>query len=90
MAQIKDLTKEQLWQLRQEIVLNSLFISDYENSLGIDAKECNTFFEGYVEYLWELATSELDYTGNDIMWVFEKLDNKDNLADYALSIEWVD
>ena len=29
-------TKETLWTLRKEIVLNSLFIADYRNSLNID------------------------------------------------------
>lgn len=33
---MKDLTREQLAQLRKEIVLNSLFLNDYNNSLGID------------------------------------------------------
>lgn len=86
MAQIKDLTKEQLWQLRKQITLNSLFIRDYNNSFNIDPKECCAFFDGYVECLWELATSELDYRGTDIMWVFEKLDNINNLYDYWCEI----
>lgn len=82
MAQIKDLTKEQLWQLRQQIVLNSLFVNDYSNSFDIDPQECCTFFEGYMEELWQIATNELDYRGTDVLWVIEKCDNVDNLYNW--------
>ena len=46
---------EQLKQLRSEIVLGSLYTSDYKNSLNIDIREVQDFFDGYVEYLWEIA-----------------------------------
>ena len=49
------LTMEQLKQLRSEIVLGSLYTSDYKNSLNIDIREVQDFFDGYVEYLWEIA-----------------------------------
>lgn len=55
------LTKNELKQLRKEIVLNSVFIKDYSNSLGIDENKVCTFFEGYAEYLNELALSSKDY-----------------------------
>lgn len=89
MAQIKDLTKEQLWKLRQEITLNSLFLRDYENSLGIDPKECNTFFDGYVEYLVELENT--DYGLNpDLSVIFDLYDNAENLYNWFSCIEWED
>lgn len=44
------LTYEQLKQLRGEIVLNSIFVKDYSNSLGIDPQRVCDFFEGYLEY----------------------------------------
>lgn len=75
MAQIKDLNKEQLWQLRQEIVLNSLYLRDYNNSFNIDQQECCTFFDGYVESLYM-------YEGNnnaDFFEIAEKHDNIENL-----------
>lgn len=31
--------EEYLWELRQQIVLNSLFVADYRNSFGIDEKK---------------------------------------------------
>lgn len=43
------LTYEQLKQLRGEIVLNSLFLNDYQNSLGIDPQKVCDFFNGYLE-----------------------------------------
>ena len=79
MAQIKDLTKEQLWKLRQEIVLNSLFLKDYNNSFGIDVKECNSFFDGYVEYLNELAEADGGVTHED---TFKQYDNPTNLENW--------
>ncbi len=43
------LTREQFKQLRGEIVLNSLFLADYENSLGISALRVYDFFEGWLD-----------------------------------------
>ena len=42
--EIKDLTKEQLWELRQEMEVNSIYLRDYSNSFGIEEEECFTFF----------------------------------------------
>ena len=53
------LTRQELAQLRQEIVLNSLFTSDYENSFCIHPKQVCDFFDGYVEYLDELEQEDI-------------------------------
>ena len=42
-------TRESLWALRKEIVLNSLFIADYRNSLNIDPQMLCCFFDGFLE-----------------------------------------
>lgn len=42
-------TRESLWALRKEIVLNSLFIADYRNSLHIDPHMLCNFFDGFLE-----------------------------------------
>ena len=42
-------TRESLWALRKEIVLNSLFIADYRNSLNIDPHMLCSFFDGFLE-----------------------------------------
>ena len=69
--QFDDLNADQLWRLRKEINLNSLYHSDYHNSFGFDAKDVSYFFDGYVEYLGELA----DEKGGS--WI--DYDSKENL-----------
>ena len=69
------LTMEQLKQLRSEIVLGSLYTSDYKNSLNIDSREVQDFFDGYVEYLWEIAEEN---GGNDI----DEYDTQENLESW--------
>lgn len=43
------MTKQELQQLRNEITLNSLYTSDYNNSFNIDAKQVQDFFDSYLE-----------------------------------------
>lgn len=52
-------TRDKLDQLRGDIVLCSLYADDYENSFGIDRHDVQDFFDGYIEFLEELA--EEDY-----------------------------
>ena len=51
------LKDEYLWPLRKDIVLGSLYVSDYENRIGIDAKMVYDFFtsfwDSYVKELWD-------------------------------------
>lgn len=88
-------TKEKLWQLRQEIVLNSLYLHDYENTFGISEKNCCAFFDGYMSYLSELESEQRDLTKKekeqqakhpDIEEIFA-LDNDDNLWDWFYCFE---
>lgn len=63
------LKDEYLWELRQQITLGSLFISDYENNLGISAKKVCDFFTGFWEgfceelaqedHVWDQAVAEV-------------------------------
>ena len=46
---------EDLRTLRNEIVLNSLFVSDYKNSFGISAKSVSLFFDSYMSFIDEMA-----------------------------------
>jgi hypothetical protein len=50
----EDMTSAQLWELRQEISLNSPFIADYANHFNFDEYDISIFFDGYVEYIYEL------------------------------------
>lgn len=55
MKRLEELSKDELWALRKEIVLNSLFVSDYRNSFGISPKSACDFFDGYCHFLWDIA-----------------------------------
>ena len=81
-------TKETLWKLRQEIVLNSLFIADYRNSLGIDPHEVCNFFDGFLEEVESQMEEEI--AGFNDEHFFDHLpdyDNADRLWDYYSGIE---
>lgn len=53
------LKEEYLWPLRKQIVLGSLFISDYENDFGLDPKEVCDFFDSFwSSYVYELAEED--------------------------------
>lgn len=70
-----------LWPLRQQIVLSSLDLSDYINDFGIEADKVAAFFDGYVEYLEELAEEDgLEDCEGDVL--FGKYDNEQNLIAY--------
>ena len=95
MARLKfqDLTKEQLSKLRSEIVLNSLFVSDYENSFGFSPSSLCDFFDGYMEYLIDLAEEKYGKDKTSIIKVVEEFDNADNLFDYYFTNDdysWVE
>ena len=71
------LTKKSLWKLRKEIVLNSCMLGHYENTFGYDPNSMYTFFDGYYDYLWELAEED----GKDLTHeqVIKNYDNANNL-----------
>lgn len=75
--------KETLWKLRQEICLGSLFIRDYENTFGIDAHVVCDFFDGFCDYIWELAKED-----GLTEFVDGKYDNKDELWNYFYGMEY--
>lgn len=72
-----DMTKDELWKLRQEIILNSLYVYHYDNTFGFDERDISYFFDGYVDYINELL--EDDVTGK---MTFEELDNPDTLEQW--------
>ena len=80
--------KRDLQILRNEIVLNSLFISDYENSFGLDPWEVNAFFDGYLDYLENLML-ENDCTDENYFYNLEKYDTLENLWHYYNELEEV-
>lgn len=76
-----DLHSDDLWALRQEIVLNSLLVSDYKNSFGFAPKSMQEFFDGYLEYLCDLAEED-GVDREDISEVIANYDDEGNLFDY--------
>ena len=84
----KELTKENLWKLRKEIVLNSLYLSDYENSFGIDEEDLLYFFEGYLEDLGYLMEENIENYFDEMFFGYlGEYDTEDNLYSYYLDIE---
>ena len=76
----RKLTVDDILKLRKEIELNSLYITDYTNTLGIDPKWVANLFDGYVDYLVELSEEQ-----NVID--FLDLDTEENLRNY---IDYID
>lgn len=82
------LTKVELQKLRSQITLNSLYVSDYQNNLGIEEHTVCEFFNGYVDYLGELI--EEDYpNAKDGDWygLLGEYDTTDNLWDWYWCFE---
>lgn len=71
-----ELTIDDILKLRKEITLNSVETKDYTNTLGVDPNWVANFFDGYLDYLVEIAEEE-----NAVD--FLDLDNDDNLKDWA-------
>lgn len=76
-----NLTKEQLWNLRKEIVLGSLFIKDYKNSLNINPQAVCNFFDSFIE------NAQQDDEGNFNNKEIEDFDNAEDLYNYYTSCE---
>ena len=74
-----EMSKRNLWALRTEITLGSLYTSDYENSFQILPRMVQDFFDGYIEYLWELAEENNKKADIDFEDLVEIYDNADNL-----------
>lgn len=50
---IWDLSKDDLKKLRGEIILGSMFLSDYDNSFNINTEEVSDYAEDYEQFLEE-------------------------------------
>ena len=73
---------KQLKQLRDEIVLCSLYIKDYNNSF-MSTYDALTFFNGYADYLGELMIEKIkDYNDSKYFDYLNEFDNINNLKTY--------
>ena len=69
------MSEENLWKLRQEIKLGSLFIADYRNSFGVDPHKVCDFFDGFLEFVEE--EMQVDYSSYDDAAFWELLPDYD-------------
>ena len=76
------LTREDLQKLRNEIVLNSCYFYDYTNSFGFDEHDICEFFDGYYDYLWELAGEKYNTDEITLFQIIGEFDNIDNLVSW--------
>ena len=82
------LSKNQLKQLRKQIILNSLYTKDYSNNLFIKEKTAYAFFDGYIEYLLEIATDNgIKVNDNNYMDILKKYDTFKNLYEWYYTFE---
>lgn len=55
---ISDLTNEEMLLLSKQIVLNSSYFDNYENTLGVDVREAKDWFDGYMIDVYERAVED--------------------------------
>ena len=76
---LQDLTKKQVKTLRSQVVLNSLYYSDYSNDF-ISEHDAINMFDAYLEDL--TIQHEDDYEKMDLFDFIEKYDTTEALYDY--------
>ena len=55
MKRFEDLNIDELWSLRKQVTLGSIYNADYNNDFNFDEHCVAYFFDGYLEYLEELS-----------------------------------
>ena len=48
---IPELSRRELQELRKQISIGSIYLSDYYNTLGVPREEASNYAEGYLDYL---------------------------------------
>lgn len=91
MKRLEEFTRDDLAKFRKDIVLNSMFFSDYKNSFGIEEHSASLFFDSYLDFICEIADEdgfEWDYAEPGTSYYrglhtwkefLDKYDNIDNL-----------
>lgn len=84
MKRLEDFTREDLKKFRSEICLNSIYYADYENSFGISRSSASAFFDGYLDYLCDIAGEDGLDSRDEHSWeiILKKYDNIDNLQSW--------
>ena len=83
------MTKQELQQLRNEITLNSLYTSDYNNSFNIDPRQVQDFFDSWLECCYLDDEEYLSEFDNNQYYdeLFKIANNIDTLYDYYISFD---
>ena len=77
------LTNEVILDLRKQIVLNSLYLDDYENDYGFNTDQVCTFFDGFLSFIGEMMAED-GISDKDFFERLPDYDTKENL------IAWYD
>lgn len=77
------MTDKQIISLREDIILGSLFLSDYKNTLNIKVEDAFDFFDTFLNYLGELMEEEIkDYSDSKFWDYLPEYDTTENLLDF--------
>lgn len=85
---LKNLGKIQLKRLREDIVLNSLFVADYRNRYGIDEKEVCDFFDSFLSYYDSIEQEKNNGQQIPCELLMEMHDNIEDLVEYHSQAYW--
>ena len=82
------MSEENLWKLRQEIKLGSLFIADYRNSFGVEPHKVCDFFDGFLEFVGEVMQEDSpSYDDKDFWELLPDYDTSEYLLDWYSCFE---
>lgn len=80
--------KRKLWNIRQDVILCSLYYKDYNNRYGYNPYTMCDFFDGYAEYLDELMQETVKgYTDAMFFDRLNEYDTPENLYDWYCCLE---
>lgn len=83
------LTTKELISLREDIILGSLYYSDYKNTLNLKAQDVFDFFDAYLNYLEELMGEDTTDYSDEQFWDFlNKYDTDANLINFYHTYEY--
>jgi len=85
---MKMLSQTDLWKLRQEIPLGSLYVADYRNSFGIDPHKVCDFFDGFLEFVGEeMREDHPGFDDKDFWELLPDYDTPEQLLDWYYCFE---
>lgn len=83
------LTTKELISLREDIILGSLYYSDYKNTLNLKVQDVFDFFDAYLNYLEELMGEDTKDYSDEQFWEFlDKYDTDANLINFYHTYEY--